>query len=125
MADSRWRRRLSARRTTDSIYRVLVGLVGALVVACGLAAIPLPGPGWLVVIAGLFVLATEFVWAERLLHFTRRHVARWTEWVGAQPVWVRAAVALVTAAFVCGVLVVTLHLTGVPSWVPGWLPLWR
>ena len=30
-----------------------------------------------------------------------------------------------TAAFVYGVLVLTLHMTGVPEWVPGWVPLWR
>jgi uncharacterized protein (TIGR02611 family) len=125
VAASGWRRRLAGRRATDQGYRLLVGLVGALVVAFGLVTIPLPGPGWLTVIAGLFVLATEFVWAERLLAFTRHHVSRWTAWVGRQPVWVRIALAVLTAAFVCGVLEVVLHLTGVPSWVPGWVPLWR
>jgi uncharacterized protein (TIGR02611 family) len=104
---------------------VVVGVVGALVVAFGLVAIPLPGPGWLTVIAGLFVLATEFIWAERLLDFTRHHVKRWTEWVGRQAVWVRIVLAICTAAFVYGVVVVVLHLTGVPSWTPGWFPLWR
>jgi uncharacterized protein (TIGR02611 family) len=95
------------------------------VVALGLAAIPLPGPGWLVVIAGLFVLASEFTWAERLLDFTRRHVRRWTDWVTAQRLWVRVLIGLATAAFVYGVVVVTLHVFGVPGWVPGWVPLWR
>ena len=123
--DTRWRKRLAARRTVDHAYRVAVGIVGALVVAFGIVTIPLPGPGWLTVIAGLFVLATEFTWAERLLEFTKRHVKRWTDWVGRQPVWVRVLIALATAAFVYGVLVVTLHLTGVPDWVPGWVPLWR
>ena len=102
-----------------------VGLVGALVVGLGLAAIPLPGPGWLIVFGGLFVLATEFVWAERLLQFARRHVARWTEWLTRQSLVVRLLVAALTAAFVYGVLVVTLHVTGVPGWVPGWVPLWH
>jgi len=102
-----------------------VGIVGALIVAVGLVTIPLPGPGWLTVIAGLFVLATEFFWAERLLEFTKRHVTAWTDWLGRQAVWVRLLVALATAAFVYGVLVVTLHLMGVPDWVPGWVPLWR
>ena len=104
---------------------MLVAVVGTLVVVLGLITIPLPGPGWLTVIAGLVILATEFVWAERLLAFTRHHVRRWTAWVGRQPVWVRLVLAVLTAAFVCGVLVVVLHLTGVPSWLPGWLPLWR
>ena len=76
-------------------------------------------------IAGLFVLATEFTWAERLLEFTKKHVKRWTDWVTAQPIWVRTLIAAATAAFVYGVLVVTLHVFGVPDWVPGWVPLWR
>jgi uncharacterized protein (TIGR02611 family) len=106
-------------------YRIIVGVVGALVVAVGIVAIPLPGPGWLIVIAGLFVLATEFPWAERLLEFTKKHVKSWTDWVGDQAVWVRLLIGLATAAFVYGVCVVTLHLAGVPHWVPGWVPLWH
>lgn len=125
VARTRWRRTLAARRPVDTGYRVGVGVVGALVVAFGILTIPLPGPGWLTVIAGLVVLATEFLWAERLLAFTRHHVSRWTAWVAARPVWLRAALALLTAAFVYGVVVVVLHVVGVPGWVPGWVPLWR
>jgi uncharacterized protein (TIGR02611 family) len=125
VAESGWRRRIAARRSLDAPYRALVGVVGAVVVAFGIVTIPLPGPGWLTVIAGLFVLATEFTWAERLLKFTRSRVTRWTEWLGRQSVIVRVAVAVLTAAFVCAVVLVTLHLTGVPHWVPGWVPLWH
>ena len=125
VAATRWRRRLAGRRSLDSAYRIVVGLVGGLVVAFGLVTIPLPGPGWLTVIAGLVVLATEFFWAERLLHFTRHHVSRWTDWVGAQAVWVRLLLAVATAAFCIAVVVTVLHVLGVPGWVPGWLPLWR
>ena len=125
VARSRWRRRLAARRAVDHGYRICVGIVGALIVAFGLVTIPLPGPGWFTVLAGLFVLATEFLWAERLLEFTKRHVKRWTDWVKARPAWVRLLIGLATAAFVYGVLVVTLHFVGVPGWVPGWVPLWR
>lgn len=121
----RWRRRLAVRRSVNHGYRVGVGIVGGLVVAVGLLTIPLPGPGWLTVIAGLFVLATEFTWAERLLEFTKRHVKRWTDWVTAQPVWVRLVLGLATAAFVYGIMVVGLHVMGVPDWMPGWVPLWR
>jgi uncharacterized protein (TIGR02611 family) len=125
IADTRWRRRLSAQRSVDHTYRMVVGIAGAIIVIVGIITIPLPGPGWLTVIAGLFVLATEFLWAEQLLEFTKRHVKRWTDWVTARPVWVRALIAVATAAFVYGVVVVTLHLAGVPDWVPGWVPLWR
>ncbi|MGY1837115.1 TIGR02611 family protein [Blastococcus sp. SYSU DS0510] len=125
IAGARWRRRLALRRGLNHSYRVGVGIVGSLIVAMGLLTIPLPGPGWLTVLAGLFILATEFTWAERTLEFTKRHVTRWTEWVGAQRVWVRLLIGLATAAFVYGILVVSLHLMGVPDWVPGWVPLWR
>ena len=125
VAEARWRRRLAVRRSVNHGYRVGVGIVGGLIVVIGLVTIPLPGPGWLTVIAGLFILATEFTWAERLLEFTKRHVSRWTGWVAAQPVWVRLLLALATAACVYGILVVSLHLMGVPDWVPGWVPLWR
>ena len=125
IADTGWRTRIAAHRSVDHGYRVGVGVVGGLIVALGVAAIPLPGPGWLIVIAGLFVLATEFLWAERLLEFTKRHVKRWTDWVTDQPIWVRVLIGVATAAFVYGVIVVTLHLTGIPDWAPGWVPLWR
>jgi uncharacterized protein (TIGR02611 family) len=125
VADTRWRRRIAARRPLNHPYRIGVGVIGGLVVAVGIVAIPLPGPGWLIVIAGLFVLATEFVWAERLLEFTKRHVKAWTDWVNDRPVWVRVLIGAATAAFVYGVVVVTLHLMGIPTWVPGWVPLWR
>lgn len=125
IADTRWRRRMAARRSVHHTYRLVVGIIGALIVAFGIITIPLPGPGWLTVIFGLVVLATEFAWAERLLQFTRRNVKVWTDWVGRQAVWVRVLIAVATAAFVYGVVVVVLHLTGVPSWVPAWVPLWR
>ena len=125
VAESGWRRRIAARKSLEAPYRLGVGIVGGLVVAVGIVAIPLPGPGWLIVFAGLFVLATEFLWAERVLGYARRRVEGWTDWLGRQPVVVRVVVAALTAAFVYGVLVVTLHLTGVPHWVPGWVPLWH
>jgi uncharacterized protein (TIGR02611 family) len=125
IAETRWRRRIAGRGSVNHPYRIAVGVIGGLIVALGVVAIPLPGPGWLIVIAGLFVLATEFLWAERLLAFTKKHVKRWTDWVTDQPVWVRLLIGAATAAFVYGVLVVTLHMAGVPGWVPGWVPLWR
>jgi uncharacterized protein (TIGR02611 family) len=125
VADTRWRKRIATHRSLDHGYRVGVGIVGGLVVVLGLITIPLPGPGWLTVLAGLFILATEFLWAERLLEFTKRHVQRWTDWVTSRPLWIRLLLALATAAFVCGILEVTLHYTGIPHWMPGWVPLWR
>jgi len=58
--------------------RLGILLVGTGIIVLGIVLIPLPGPGWAVVIAGLAVLATEFTWAERLLEFAKRHAAKAT-----------------------------------------------
>ncbi len=58
------------------VRKVCVALVGGLIVAAGLALIVLPGPAVIVVPFGVAVLATEFVWAERLLLRIRRLVDR-------------------------------------------------
>ena len=47
--------------------RLLVAVIGGTVVLIGVAMIVLPGPAVVVIPAGLAILATEFVWAKRLL----------------------------------------------------------
>lgn len=47
--------------------RILVLLAGCCVLGAGVAMLALPGPGVLVIIVGLAILATEFAWAERML----------------------------------------------------------
>ncbi len=44
-----------------------VTILGVALLAVGLAMMVLPGPGILVIVAGLAVLATEYVWARSLL----------------------------------------------------------
>lgn len=55
----------------DFLYRnarkVIVGVVGSTIVLIGVVMFFFPGPGLLVVFAGLALLATEFVWAALLL----------------------------------------------------------
>ncbi len=117
--------RIRANPTGRMALKIGIGVLGGLVVVVGIILIPFPGPGWAIVILGLAILALEFAWAKNLLEFTKRHVKAWTDWLGRQPVWVRLGIAALTAAFVYGVLVVVLHVMGVPDWVPGWVPLWR
>jgi len=56
--------------------RIAITVIGFLVVLIGLILIPLPGPGWLIVFAGLAILAREYVWAERLLNHAKRRVGQ-------------------------------------------------
>lgn len=53
--------------------RFFVLVFGGTIVIIGLLLLVLPSPGTLVIIAGLALLATEFVWAERILHKTKHH----------------------------------------------------
>jgi uncharacterized protein (TIGR02611 family) len=56
--------------------RVVIAVVGTTVILIGLAFFVLPGPGLLIVIVGLAVLATEFAWAQGLLHKAREQYDR-------------------------------------------------
>jgi len=47
--------------------RLVVAVVGFTVLLIGIAMIVLPGPAIVVIPIGLGILATEFVWARRLL----------------------------------------------------------
>lgn len=68
----RVRGRIRKNRPLDLTWRVGVFVVGVLFVIAGLIMFVTPGPGWLALLLGLAVLATEFAWAERLLHWARR-----------------------------------------------------
>lgn len=110
-------------RTLDLTYRIVIAVVGISIVLGGLALIPLPGPGWLIVFGGLAVLATEFAWAARLLALARAKVHGWTSWVTRQSVLVRAAIGLGGLMVVAGALWLYLTVWGTPGWVPDWVPL--
>jgi uncharacterized protein (TIGR02611 family) len=123
--DWAWRRRIRSKPRSHQIYRIVVGVVGALVTIGGLVLIPAPGPGWLIVFLGLAILASEFEWADRLLGYARHQVGRWTDWAGRQSLVVRLLLGLATLVLLVGLLWVMLRLTGVPGFVPdSWVPSW-
>jgi len=51
--------------------RVVIAVLGTTVILIGVAFFVLPGPGLLIIIVGLAILATEFAWAQGLLHKAR------------------------------------------------------
>ena len=55
--------------------RLVVLVLGFAVLGAGIAMLALPGPGLIVIILGLAILATEFVWAERALDATTTRAA--------------------------------------------------
>lgn len=62
--------------TVKQARRLIVAVVGGTVLLIGLALLVLPGPAFLVIPLGLGFLATEFVWARRLLRRVRREAGR-------------------------------------------------
>ena len=123
--DWAWRRRIRSHPVSHRVYRVVVGLVGLLIVVGGLALVPLPGPGWIIVLIGLAVLASEFVWAHRLLQFARHRLHVWGEWLKPRPWWVKGLVGLGTAVLVAAFFYLLFLVSGVPGFFPdrveGWL----
>ena len=56
--------------------RLSVAALGFTVLTVGLILLVTPGPGLLVIIAGLAILAHEFTWAQRALEQARERAAR-------------------------------------------------
>jgi tellurite resistance protein TerC len=62
--------------TLKRIKRIIIGIVGTTVLIIGVALLVLPGPAFLVIPLGLGILATEFVWAKRLLRKVKEKFTR-------------------------------------------------
>lgn len=54
--------------------KIVIATVGASLLVIGVILIILPGPGLLLILAGLLVLSVEFAWAERHVHKVRSKV---------------------------------------------------
>jgi uncharacterized protein (TIGR02611 family) len=106
------------------LKRSAVTLVGVCLVLGGIALIPLPGPGLVLVVAGLAVLATEYVWARRLLRRAKSQAERAQEEAVASPV--RIATTVLSALVVCGIGITMLVVEDIrwPIWDSLFDSLW-
>ena len=62
---------MTANATLQLVKRVVIAVLGGTVLALGIALIVLPGPAFIVIPAGLAILAIEFAWARRWLRSAR------------------------------------------------------
>ncbi|MEV0592483.1 TIGR02611 family protein [Nonomuraea cavernae] len=92
-----WLDGIRSNRTGALTLKIIIGVIGGVMVVGGLIMVPFPGPGWLVVFAGLAVLSTEFHWAHRVLEFGKRVLHAWTEWYKKQGWTIRIIVLIITA----------------------------
>lgn len=108
-----WLDGIRSTRTGALTLKVVIGVIGAVMVVGGLIMVPFPGPGWLVVFAGLAVLATEFHWAHKVLEFGKRTLRAWTEWYKRQGWTVRIVVLIVTVAAATAIVYLGMKSIGV------------
>lgn len=90
-----------ARRVATGTKRMLVVVAGFVVLGAGLTMLVLPGPGIVVVAAGLVILATELKWAERVLDRIRDRAATATAQLQSRRT-MQAALAISACALITG-----------------------
>lgn len=111
----RWRARIRQNAHQLRAYRVVVAILGGLLVGLGLATGWLPGPGGIpLVLLGLAVWSSEFVWAERLMAVFKRQLVRFRSWTRAQQTLAWAVFLACCGAVGYGYLLVV----GPPTWLP-------
>lgn len=97
--------------------RILLEILGWLLVVAGIAALVLPGPGLLMLFAGLAVLSQEYEWAERRVEPVKVRALQAAH-DGVQT-WPRIVLSVLGALWLVGVGIVW----GVRPDAPGWWPV--
>ena len=98
--------------------RFAVTILGFGLLLLGGAMMVLPGPGILVIVAGLAVLATEYVWAQRLLKTAKSQAEKVQEAAVASPVRTAGTVLFGLGLLALGVAMIGLPDVGLPFWSP-------
>jgi len=88
------RERVRSTRSGRLAWRTGAAVLGIAVIVIGVVSWTLRSPGWLIIFAGLGILATECEWAARLLRFARAKLSSWTDWVATQSRPVQALIGL-------------------------------
>ncbi|MEU9195994.1 TIGR02611 family protein [Streptomyces hundungensis] len=110
---------IKASRSLHLSWQVGVFVVGLAVVAAGIVMLPLPGPGWLVIFGGMAIWATEFVWAQLVLRWTKRKVTEAAQ-KALDPKVRRRNIILTTVG-----LVIVAVLVGIYVWKFGFVMPWK
>jgi uncharacterized protein (TIGR02611 family) len=87
------------------VKTVVVAVLGGLLTLAGIALLVLPGPGFVLVAAGLAVLATQFEWAKKPLDYAKDKAEQGIEEVGKSPLRAAGATVAALVLIVLGVLV--------------------
>src|SRR4051812_1267259 len=94
------------------VKTVVIAVLGGLLTLAGIALLVLPGPGFVLIAAGLAVLATRFEWARKPLDQAKEKAADGVDQVRRRPL--QAVLALLCALALVAVGVVVLAGVDVP-----------
>jgi uncharacterized protein (TIGR02611 family) len=72
-------------RTVEQVRRIFLVIAGFTLLLAGVVMLVTPGPGLVVILLGLGLLAAEFVWARRLMDRIKREGGKWRDAVMGQP----------------------------------------
>jgi len=72
-------------RTVEQVRRIFRIVAGFTLLLAGVVMLVTPGPGWVVILLGLGLLAAEFVWARRLMDRIKREGTRIKDTVLGKP----------------------------------------
>jgi uncharacterized protein (TIGR02611 family) len=72
-------------KTVEQVRRIFRIVFGFTLLAAGAVMLVTPGPGWVVILLGLGLLAAEFVWARRLMDRIKREGNRIKDTVLGKP----------------------------------------
>ena len=87
-----------------TVKTVVVAVLGGLLTLAGIGLLVLPGPGFVLVAAGLAVLATRFSWAKKPLDYAKDKAEQGIEEVGKSPLRAAGAAIAALALIALGVL---------------------
>ncbi len=63
-------------KTLKKIKRITVAIIGTSILMIGIMLIFLPGPAFVIIPVGLAILATEFMWARKILNKVKEKIKR-------------------------------------------------
>jgi len=98
------------------VKRYSIAAAGFLVLAIGVVLMPLPGPGVLIVLVGILILATQFEWAERRVDQVKRAALRGA--ADSVKTWPRIFVSILGVVVLTGFGVLFCVHPPAPSWWP-------
>ena len=101
---------------SKAVKKYSIAAVGFLVLAIGVVLMPLPGPGVLIVLVGVLILATQFEWAERRVDQVKRAALRGA--ADSVKTWPRILMSLAGVLWLVALGVYWIISPPAPSWWP-------